>query len=308
MRLLPARTLSTGSRAKSPRLSAYFVPVSWRSTSSRLRSTGSVAASHASVGKGADTSHHHNSQNSTSLIMPDQSYSDTQPQLAECERQIGYSFTNQPLLRRCLTHSSSADDGLESNERLEFLGDAILGMTICEILFEAFPEQREGQLTQMKSAIVSRQTCAKVAQRLKLKDLILVGRGLQSMPDSILAAAVESLIAGIYFDGGFTAAKAFITSAFNEELSQCGPQSSDNHKSALQEFTQRELATTPEYIVVNEKGPDHAREFCISARVGDQLFESAWGRSKKEAEQDAAQIALQCLVKMQQDTANRIDD
>lgn len=217
--------------------------------------------------------------------------------MAECEYRIGYVFADQLLLRRCLTHSSSADSRLESNERLEFLGDAVLGMIICDMLFEAFPDQSEGQLTQMKSAIVSRQACARVAERLQLRDLILVGRGLQSIPESILSAAVESLIAGIYFDGGIEAARAFITSAFDLELAQCGPQESDNHKSALQEFSQRELAMTPDYIVIDEKGPDHARVFRIAARIGDQVFESAWGRSKKAAEQAAAKLALQHLTK-----------
>lgn len=219
--------------------------------------------------------------------------------LFRCEQRIGYVFGDKQLLRRCLTHSSSADTRLESNERLEFLGDAVLGMCVCEQLFHAFPHEREGQLTQMKSNLVSRLTCARVAQRLMLEDLILVGRGLQRIPGSILSAAVESLIAGIYLDGGLEAARRFIASAFAEEFEQCGPQDLDNYKSALQEFTQRELAITPEYVVVEEKGPDHAREFCVEARVGALVFDSAWGRSKKEAEQRAAELALNALMKSQ---------
>jgi len=227
--------------------------------------------------------------------MSDQPPSDPAEHFTDCEARIGYAFADSSLLRRTLTHSSSADTRLESNERLEFLGDAILGMIVCEILFDLFPDQREGQLTQMKSAIVSRQTCARVAQRMNLQELIFVGRGLQSIPDSILAAAVESIIAGIYLDGGYSAARDFITRAFHEELEQCGPADTDNHKSALQEFTQRELATTPEYVVVDEKGPDHAREFCIAATIADKVYDSAWGRSKKEAEQRAARLAMRRL-------------
>jgi ribonuclease-3 len=230
------------------------------------------------------------------VIMTDPFPTESPPAFAAFQEQIGYTFRDPQLLRRCLTHSSSADTRLESNERLEFLGDAILGMTICELLFETFPNQREGQLTQMKSAIVSRQTCAQVAHRMELDQLILVGRGLQSIPDSILSAAVESIIAGIYLDGGYSAARNFILSAFDEELQQCGPQETDNHKSALQEYTQRELSTTPEYVVLEEKGPDHAREFCIAASIADKVYGSAWGRSKKEAEQRAAQLAMQSLT------------
>ncbi|MCA9066550.1 MAG: hypothetical protein KDA96_25965 [Planctomycetaceae bacterium] len=141
--------------------------------------------------------------------------------LQACEALLGYQFSDRALLRRCLTHSSSADTRLDSNERLEFLGDSILGLVVCEYLFLEYPQQREGQLTQMKSQIVSRQTCARVAAPLQLRDLIFVGKGLMSIPDSILAAAVESLIAGIYLDGGLDAARDFVLRIFASELKQC---------------------------------------------------------------------------------------
>ena len=121
--------------------------------------------------------------------------------LSLCEIRIGYQFRDRALLRRCLTHSSSAETRLDSNERLEFLGDAVLGIIICEHLFQTFPDQREGQLTQMKSYLVSRQICARVARLLKMESLIIVGRGLQNIPESILSDVVESLIAGVYIDG-----------------------------------------------------------------------------------------------------------
>lgn len=215
-----------------------------------------------------------------------------------CETRIGYQFRDRTLLRRCLTHSSAAETRLDSNERLEFLGDAVLGIIICEYLYQLFPEQREGQLTQMKSWLVSRQTCARAAKLLDLQPLILVGRGLQVIPESILSAAVESLIAGVYFDGGLDAARNFILHAFREELNLCRPVDSENYKSQLQEYTQRELGKTPEYLVVAESGPDHAREFLISAKVGDVMYESGRGRSKKEAEQQAARNAV---LSLQQD-------
>jgi len=215
--------------------------------------------------------------------------------LSLCESRIGYQFRDRTLLRRCLTHSSSAETRLDSNERLEFLGDAVLGLIICEHLFQLYPDQREGQLTQMKSYLVSRQTCARVARLLDLQPLILVGRGLQSIPESILSAVIESLIAGVYFDGGIEAARQFIVYGFREELSLCRPVDMENFKSQLQEYTQRELGKTPEYLVLEETGPDHAREFGVAARVGSAMFEMGRGKSKKEAEQQAARNAVMSL-------------
>ena len=218
--------------------------------------------------------------------------------LSLCETRIGYQFKDRTLLRRCLTHSSSAETRLDSNERLEFLGDAVLGLVICDHLFQLYPDQREGQLTQMKSYLVSRQVCARVARLLEIAPLILVGRGLQSIPESILSAVIESLIAGIYFDGGLSAAREFILFGFREELALCRPLDTENFKSQLQEYTQRELGTTPEYLLVEETGPDHAREFGVAARVKDAVFEIGRGRSKKEAEQHAARHAVLSLQRI----------
>ena len=222
--------------------------------------------------------------------------------LCLCETRVGYLFKDRTLLRRCLTHSSSAETRLDSNERLEFLGDAVLGLVICDHLFQLYPDQREGQLTQMKSYLVSRQVCARVAKLLEIAPLILVGRGLQSIPESILSAVIESLIAGIYFDGGLSAAREFILFGFREELALCQPLDTENFKSQLQEYTQRELGTTPEYLLLEETGPDHAREFGVAARVKDAVFEIGRGRSKKEAEQHAARHAVLSLQRMESES------
>lgn len=227
--------------------------------------------------------------------MAERSLSDVEDLLQLCESRIQYRFADRRLLRRCLTHSSSAETRLDSNERLEFLGDAVLGLVICEYLFHTFPDQREGQLTQMKSQLVSRAVCARVARKLELNQLILVGRGLNQIPESVLSAVVESLIAGIYTDGGFAMARQFILQAFAEELQLCRPQETDNFKSQLQELTQRIHSVTPDYLVLEERGPDHAREFRIAARIGTAVYDAAWGRSKKEAEQQAARLALEAL-------------
>ncbi len=228
--------------------------------------------------------------------MPERSNSDLEDLLQRCESRIAYSFADRRLLRRCLTHSSSAETRLDSNERLEFLGDAVLGLVICEYLFLTYPDQREGQLTQMKSQLVSRAICARVARKLELNELILVGRGLNHIPESILSAVVESLIAGIYMDGGLQAARQFILMAFSDELALCHPEETDNYKSQLQEQTQRFHSVTPDYLVVEERGPDHAREFRIAARIGTTTYDAAWGRSKKEAEQQAARLALEAIA------------
>ena len=216
--------------------------------------------------------------------------------LTICESRISYQFADRRLLRRCLTHSSSAETRLDSNERLEFLGDSILGLVICEHLFNSFPELREGQLTQMKSQLVSRAICARVARRLQLHEFVLVGRGLNHIPESILSAVVESLIAGIYVDGGFDAARQFILVAFSDELALCHPQETENYKSQLQELTQRDSCLTPDYIIIEERGPDHAREFCVAVRIAEITYDNAWGRSKKEAEQQAAKLAFDAIV------------
>ncbi len=212
-----------------------------------------------------------------------------------CEERIGYRFRDQGLLRQSLTHSSSATSRLGSNERLEFLGDAILGMIICRELYDRYPERREGQLTQEKSRLVSGATCARVARQLGSTDMILVGRGLQSIPESIDAALVESLIAAIYLDGGIDEARGFIIRCFQEEIANCGKGEPENYKSILQEETQRTTNSAPSYVIVEQRGPDHAREYCVLVQIDDREFDSAWGRSKKEAEQKAAMNALRII-------------
>lgn len=216
--------------------------------------------------------------------------------LEECQKRIDYRFDDVSILQRALTHSSCASTRLECNERMEFLGDAVLGMVICESLYERFPDQREGQLTQQKSHLVSRSVCTQVGHRLQLPQFIFVGKGLGRIPDSLSAAAVEAVIAAIYIDGGFSAARKFILNAFEPELSSSSGSDATNFKSTLQEETQKDgNSTTPSYVILEERGPDHAREFQVAVTIGEQQFEAAWGRSKKEAEQKAAMNALQAM-------------
>lgn len=216
--------------------------------------------------------------------------------LQECEQILQYQFRDQELLERCLTHASIARTRLTSNERLEFLGDAILGAIVCEMLYHRFPEQPEGDLTRIKSMLVSRATCAKLSEKLGLDRFLFLGKGItvhESIPESILAAVFESLVGGVYIDGGMDAAKAFVTRAVADEVERSAELSRvHNYKSILQQVAQKQFGDTPGYRLLDEKGPDHSKCFKIAAVVGTQVFVAAWGANKKEAEQRAARNAL----------------
>jgi len=219
--------------------------------------------------------------------------------LESCEERIGYRFSDRSLLRAALTHASGADHRLASNERLEFLGDAILGAVVCEILFHRFPQNLEGELTRIKSIVVSRQTCAKLTLALGLDEFLILGKGMSSsgnMPSSVLAAVFESLLAAIYLDGGLSAVRRFVQKHVMPEIELAAEgETGNNYKALLQHLAQRELGTTPVYRLLDEKGPDHSKCFKVAAQVGENQFPPAWGRSKKEAEQRAARNALSCL-------------
>jgi len=213
-----------------------------------------------------------------------------------CEERIGYRFQDRGLLQAALTHASGADHRLRSNERLEFLGDAILGSVVCKSLYEEFPQSLEGDLTKIKSVVVSRQTCAGVSRALGLEEFLILGKGMAtstSLPSSLLADVFESLVAAIYLDGGDPAAAEFVMRHMAAEIqSAAAGDIGGNYKSLLQQLAQREMNATPTYQLVEEKGPDHSKCFRVAARVGENKYQPAWGRNKKEAEQRAARNAL----------------
>jgi ribonuclease-3 len=213
-----------------------------------------------------------------------------------CEDVLQYRFRDRRLLELALTHASVARTRIESNERLEFLGDAILGGIICEALYHRFPEDPEGELTRIKSSLVSRNTCARVAEQLGLSEFLILGKGLlthQQIPSSILAGVFESVVAAVYLDGGHDAVGAFVERAMAPVLElEAEPRLSRNYKSMLQQMSQKQFGSTPLYQVLDEKGPDHSKCFKISAAIGPQAYPAAWGASKKEAEQRAALNAL----------------
>jgi ribonuclease-3 len=216
--------------------------------------------------------------------------------LERCQERIGYRFRDLRILEAALTHASGADHRLSSNERLEFLGDAILGFVVCEQLFQQFADQLEGELTKLKSIVVSRQTCAKISQALGLREFLVLGKGMTThpvVPPSVLSDVLESLIAAVYLDGGVEAAREFVLAYFGPEIeSAAAGDLGGNYKSLLQQFAQREHGVTPTYHLLDEKGPDHSKCFKIAAQIGRQRFAPAWGRSKKESEQRAAHNAI----------------
>ena len=198
--------------------------------------------------------------------------------------------------RASLTHASGAEHRLASNERLEFLGDAILGFVVCEVLYLRYPDYLEGELTRIKSIVVSRQTCARISETLGMQEFLILGKGMAThpnVPSSLLADVFESLIAAVYLDGGALAARRLIEEYIGPEIElAAGGELGGNYKSLLQQLAQREHGTTPTYQLLDEKGPDHSKCFKISAKVGPNRYQPAWGRNKKEAEQRAARNAL----------------
>jgi ribonuclease III len=216
--------------------------------------------------------------------------------LEDCQKAIDYRFSNIKLLRAALTHASGADTRLASNERLEFLGDSVLGLVVCEQLFHSFPEYEEGDLTKIKSAVVSRRACTRISRELNLGDFLFMGKGMHThaaVPASLLADVFESLVAAIYLDGGLEPAREFILRHLLPEIERetAGAQGS-NFKSLLQQVAQREFGSTPRYDLLDEQGPDHHKCFKVAAVIGKHPYAAAWGRNKKEAEQKAAMNAL----------------
>jgi ribonuclease-3 len=214
----------------------------------------------------------------------------------DCEVLLQYEFDDPQLLEQCLTHASVASTRLASNERLEFLGDAVLGLVVCELLYRLFPQHAEGELTRLKSMLVSRHTCAQISGDMGFDQHLIVGKGVVSsghMPSSIKAAVLESLIAGVYLDGGMDAAQTVIERLMAPEVERVTQSDHvTNFKSLLQQLAQKMSGVTPVYRVLDEKGPDHSKCFQVTAIIGSSSFPAAWGPNKKAAEQNAAQNAI----------------
>lgn len=220
-------------------------------------------------------------------------------QLELAQQRLGYRFASTEVLSRAFTHASTADSRHQSNERLEFLGDAVLGLVCCELVYQYFPEYLEGEMTKVKSTVVSRQTCAALAKQLQLEDLLKIGKGMQgqrSLPQSLSAATLEAVIAAMYLDGGLDAARGFLTPLLTPLIRKAASSGhQENFKSVLQQTAQQRFSCSPMYHVLDEQGPDHAKCFEVCVEIAGRRFPSTWGASKKQAEQVAALSALQEL-------------
>jgi ribonuclease-3 len=222
---------------------------------------------------------------------------------------IGYTFRDPILLERALSHKSfrfeqpNAEPGvLGDNEQLEFLGDSVLGFLVAEQLVQIFPTMPEGGLSKRKAHLVSAQQLYVAADRLRLGEFLRLGRGEEMSGGrskrALLANALEALIAAIYLDGGLEVPRHFIREYIVAEFLADGADSDsrvNDHKSALQEYTQKLKLPTPRYSIVKEHGPEHSKTFTVEVRVGKELSTRAEGFSKKSAGQKAAQLALEQL-------------
>lgn len=212
--------------------------------------------------------------------------------LSQLERATGITFQDPELLERAMTHGSFMDGKFagRSYERLEFLGDRVLGLAVAEMVFSAFPDEEEGTLAVRYNRLVSGETCAKIARELELGKYIRAGQGVSlegRKARSILADVCEALIAAIYIDQGLDAAKAFVHRYWEDRMNEAATPIRDA-KSALQEWLQSRGMTPPDYKIVKRTGPDHAPVFLVEATLNDDSSAEGRGRSRREAEQDAA--------------------
>jgi ribonuclease-3 len=224
--------------------------------------------------------------------------------LSELEKKLGVTFADKSVLQRALTHRSylneNPDYPLSDNERLEFLGDAVLDFLTAKYLYNHFPEIAEGGLTSLRAALVKGETLARFATALNLGPYLLLSHGEAESGgrerQAILCAAFEALVGAILLDQGLQAVEDFVLSCIEPEISHIlDEELYKDAKSMLQELTQGRLQTTPIYRTVAERGPDHAKEFTVEVLVGDEVYGRGIGHNKQVAEQEAAKVALQSM-------------
>jgi ribonuclease-3 len=219
---------------------------------------------------------------------------------AALEHILGYTFRDKRLLEQAITHPSNTTTEGFHNERMEFLGDAILGFVICDDLYRDLDALREGELTHIKSVVVSRRTLARVARTLGLEDFMIVGKGMakfKSLPTSVRANVYEAVLAAIYLDGGLRPAREFVLRTLDGEArAVIEGEYAKNFKSLLQQYTHKHMNKTPVYKVLREEGPDHFKTFEVVAVIDDKEYARGVGPSKKDAEQDAARKTLEMLT------------
>ncbi|MCI5968783.1 ribonuclease III [Helicobacter sp.] len=218
--------------------------------------------------------------------------------LKHFEKTLGYHFQTQHLLKEALTHKS-AKKGVH-NERLEFLGDAVLDLIIGEFLYKKFPKSREGELSKMRASMVNEKAFAKIARHLNIGNYIFISNSEEQnngrQKDSILSNAFEALIGAIYLESGLEAVRTLVHNLLNAVHPNIDLNSLFyDHKTALQELTQAKFGETPEYVLLDSSGPDHNKNFLMGVKIQGKEFARAKGKSKKEAQQNCAKIAIKAL-------------
>ncbi|MFI4912279.1 MAG: ribonuclease III [Sedimentisphaeraceae bacterium JB056] len=231
--------------------------------------------------------------------------------LEKLQKKLGYKFKNIKLLEQAMTHCSSVVNRFDSNERLEFFGDAILDMVICEWIYDTYEDMDEGSLTQLKSSVVSRKSCSTVAEPLELAKFTILGKGsekLDSISNSVAAGVLEAIIAAIYLDSGYKKVKKFILDNFSDIIEETAQsQHKGNYKSLLQHYTQKKYGNAPHYEIVDEQGPDHNKCFESEVLLGLRSLGRGWGVNKKQADQKAAYNALVDIGVIDSDTGEIIE-
>jgi ribonuclease-3 len=219
------------------------------------------------------------------------------------ERHAGIRFREVEFLNQAFTHRSFANElgeNVENNERLEYLGDSILGMVVSEYLYETLPDQPEGELARIKSFVVSEASLSEIARKIRVDNYILIGRGEEysggRSKKAILADALEAIIGAYYLDSGFLPSRKFVHQLLIPEINKVlEDRHAKDYKTLLQELVQKRMKTYPKYKVVQKTGPDHDRTFWIEVHVGNTSFGAGQGKNKKEAEQEAARIAYEAM-------------
>jgi ribonuclease III len=226
--------------------------------------------------------------------------------LSDIQERISHRFMDPELLERALTHKSYANENRvpAHNERLEFLGDAVLNLEISEYLMKACPDSTEGDLSRLRASVVSEPALAAIAREIGLGAYIRLGRGEEQTggrdKDSLLANCLEALIASVYLDAGKNVAESFVIHFFEEAIKKsCGARGTLDYKTELQELCQERLKQLPEYRIVSETGPDHQKQFTVELLVKGEVYGSGIGKSKKDAEQKAAKEALDKFDRIQ---------
>lgn len=221
--------------------------------------------------------------------------------LKELERRLGYEFRDAANLNAALIHSSAAESaGARPSERLEFLGDAVLGLVFSDLLIARYPDCDEGRLSRYRAALVKTGSFAAKARELRLNECLMLGRGEERTggreKSSILAATYEAVMGAVFAESGYEPVKTAVSRHFGEAIDRIGQLASIDPKTELQERLQRTHRTTPAYRVVREEGPDHARWFVVEVLLGGVVLASGEGASKRRAEQAAAHQALEHLA------------